>query len=46
LAAQADGDLKTLLSLGRSVCRVNLGVDTNKGLKDLICYVEGINFQK
>ncbi len=36
LTAQADGDMETLLSLGRSVCRVNLGPDINKGLTDLV----------
>ena len=42
LAAQADGDMETLLSLGRSVCRVDLGPDISKGLRDLVRDVKDI----
>ena len=46
LSAQADGDLETLLSLGRSVCRVNLGPDINKGLRELVSDVKDIYLRK
>jgi len=46
LSAQADGDLETLLSLGRSVCRVNLGTDIKKGLRGLLSDVKEIYLEK
>ena len=42
VTAQADGDMEALLSLGRPVCRVNLGSDINKGLIDLLFDVKNI----
>ena len=36
LAAQADGDMESLVSLNRPVCRVNLGSDITQGLNKLI----------
>ena len=40
LAAQADGDMESLVSLNRPVCRVNLGSDITQGLNNLIAQFE------
>ena len=40
LAAQADGDMESLVSLNRPVCRVNLGNDITQGLNNLIVQFE------
>ena len=40
LAAQADGDMESLVSLNRPVCRVNLGSDITHGLNNLIAQFE------
>ena len=40
LAAQANGDMESLVSLNRPVCRVDLGTNITKGLSNLIVQFE------
>ena len=40
LAAQANGDLESLVSLNRPVCRVDLGTNITEGLRNLIVQFE------
>jgi len=43
LAAQANGDMESLVTLGRPVCRVDLGFNIERGLRNLINEVENMS---
>jgi transaldolase/glucose-6-phosphate isomerase len=45
LAAQANGDMESLVSLNRPVCRVDLGTNIAEGLSNLIVQIETLYLQ-